>query len=214
MRPPTGNPITQTMHGQYNAVDYAYIPDIYVYAPEDLSWYAYIPNAGDAGNNLQMTGATGRHGFCHLEEIYLTPGQGAKKGEKIAKMGYTGRTDPVGPEGRHLHWVIFTKDGYVYPPDLITEPFGGDDMAMPNEGFLYALHRIAFGWPATDEWVNNYMKSGKDIFKIMDEVAVYAIEHGQANENYQQKLRQLIDSLPDDAALGRTIRELVTKGNK
>jgi hypothetical protein len=134
MQPPTGNQITQRRHGPFNAVDYAWSPDWYVYAPERMTFYAYIPNAGDAGNNLQMDGAHGRHGFCHLEEIYITGGT-VEKGYRIAKMGYSGKCEPPGPEGRHLHWVIRRKDGtYVYPPDLVTEPFPGSKENNMYEG--------------------------------------------------------------------------------
>lgn len=132
MRPPTGNIITQGVHGMYNGVDYSYKPDPVFYAPEDITFYWY-GDSGDCGNNLQVTGAHGTHGFCHLEESYIKPGETKKKGEALGKMGYTGKTIPVGPEGRHLHHVIKTPGGnYIYPPSLETEPFKGGEVQNVN----------------------------------------------------------------------------------
>lgn len=124
MQPPTSNPITQGKHGKYNAVDYDNQPDPYVYAPEDgtVSFYA---NAGNCGNNLQLTTVKYIHGFCHLERAYVKVGDRVKKGQKIAKMGYTGYTEPDNvPEGAHLHWVLRVGNTYYYPPSKVTEEFG------------------------------------------------------------------------------------------
>jgi len=129
MRPPTSNPITQGKHGNYNAVDYSSRPDVYIYAPEGgkVTFYQY---AGNCGNNLQFAGVSGyTHGFCHLETSYVKVGQTIQKGQKIGKMGYTGLTDPVGPNGRHLHWVLRKGNTYYYPPSKVTEPFKGETMS-------------------------------------------------------------------------------------
>lgn len=171
MRPPTANPITQGKHGDFNAVDYSYQPDIYIYAPEDYTFYAYLPNAGDAGNNLQITGKTGRHGFCHLEECYIKPGQSGKKGDRIGKMGYTGLTIPKGPNGRHLHWVILRNDTYVYPPTLITEPFGGNEMTVAEatkivDEMYWGLHNRKVDDGASKYFVDLFMAGKfKQVFK-------------------------------------------------
>jgi murein DD-endopeptidase MepM/ murein hydrolase activator NlpD len=124
MRAPTGNAISQGLHGN-NAVDYHSSPDPYIYAPEDGMVVACLLDAGDSGNELMVQGPAGRHGFCHCEVFYVKVGDRVTKGQRIAKMGYTGKTDPVGPAGTHLHWVIYRYDRtYVYPPSLVNEPFG------------------------------------------------------------------------------------------
>lgn len=128
MRPPTSNPITQAQHGPYNAVDYSARPNPIFYAPEDVTFVSYVPNSGDCGNNLKVRGASGQHGFCHLDETYITAGQSKRKGEPLGKMGFTGKTIPVGEQGRHLHWVVLRGTVYIYPPSLITEAFGGGNM--------------------------------------------------------------------------------------
>lgn len=133
MRPITKNPITQGKHGRYNAVDYSSAPDPIAYAPENVTFVSYAYN-GDCGNNLQVQGATGIHGFCHVETPYIKVGQGVKKGEPLFKMGYNGLTIPAGPAGRHAHWVIRQGNTYVYPPSLINEPFGGGSTPQPVAG--------------------------------------------------------------------------------
>lgn len=144
MRPPSNNPVTQTKHGQFHAVDYSARPDPIIYAPEKLTFFVYLQNAGDAGNNLQATGKSGRHGFCHLEECYLQPGQTVLAGTPIGKMGYTGKTVPSGPAGRHLHWVLYRNGAYVYPPDYITEPFKEEE-PMFNEGDRININKEFYG---------------------------------------------------------------------
>lgn len=171
MRPPTNNAVSQEVHGSYNAVDYRSVPDPIIYAPEDLTYYVYLPNAGDAGNNLQATGAHGRHGFCHLEESYLKPGQSVRKGTPIGKMGYTGRTIPSGPTGRHLHWVLLRNGVYVYPPTLVTEPFGGsqqgENTVVLTEEAVRTLYRKLFNREGDPGGVKNY--TGKTLdFALSD----------------------------------------------
>jgi hypothetical protein len=131
MRAPTTNPITQARHGDFNAVDYSYLPDIYFYAPED-GVVTFLQVAGDCGLNLQITSGNHRHGFCHLEQSYVAVGDHVKKGQKLGKMGYSGLTIPKGPDGRHLHWVIYliNENKYVYPPDLVDEQ--GEEMTSQS----------------------------------------------------------------------------------
>jgi murein DD-endopeptidase MepM/ murein hydrolase activator NlpD len=141
MKPPTGNRITQTQHLASKAVDYAAGPDPYVYAPEDGTIDSFMQRGtpgttSDAGLCLRMNGKTGLHQFGHLERSYVQPGQKVKKGLKIAKMGYTGYTQPDNiPAGAHLHYWVLTPTGYVYPPNLYTEAFNKEeDMAELFKG--------------------------------------------------------------------------------
>ena len=122
MQKPTTNPITQGKHGTYNAVDYSAKPNPVFYAPEAGKITAY-GRSGTCGNRLELTGATGRHGFCHLEKPYVKVGQKVVRGQKIGKMGYTGYTIPAGSGGRHLHWVIQRNGVYVYPPSRVDQSF-------------------------------------------------------------------------------------------
>lgn len=48
--------------------------------------------------------------YCHLSEITAVPGQRIARGEKIAKVGMTGRTT-----GPHLHWTISLNNSPVDP---------------------------------------------------------------------------------------------------
>jgi murein DD-endopeptidase MepM/ murein hydrolase activator NlpD len=133
MQAPSSNRITQTAHGPYNAVDYSYTPDIDFYAPEDGK-VVFYQESGSCGNNLQLLGKTGRHGFCHLETAYVKVGDQVKRGQRLGKMGYTGYTEPKGPNGRHLHWVLQLPNGiYAYPPDFINEAFNQKEEDMIDD---------------------------------------------------------------------------------
>ena len=125
--------MTQTKHGNYNAIDYSYLPDSYIYAPEagQITFYGI---AGDCGNNLQLTAGNRLHGFCHLQNALVTVGQKVIKGQKIGIMGYTGLTIPKGPAGKHLHAVLRIGNTYVYPPTMYNEPFGGKQSKPTTQG--------------------------------------------------------------------------------
>lgn len=44
--------------------------------------------------------------YCHLEEVYIKPGENVEEGEPIAKMGSTGNST-----GPHLHFGLKASDG-------------------------------------------------------------------------------------------------------
>lgn len=134
MRAPTTNAITQGQHGNYNAVDYSPYPDPNIYAPEDGTVSVFTDPT--CGNAMHLQGATGRHGFCHLETYAVRSGS-VVKGQILGKMGYTGYTIPSGPGGRHLHWVLYRNGAYVYPPTLVNET--GDSMSTTDLGLARVL---------------------------------------------------------------------------
>ncbi len=195
MRPPTGNEISQKQHGTYKAVDYHSSPDVNIYAPEDGTVYKWLLDAGDAGNELQIQGAHGRHGFCHMEETYVQPGERVKKGQAIGKMGFTGKTAPAGPAGRHLHWVLLQHDGtYVYPPSLANEAFGTNAIKKEEKDVadyvtmhgLEVIHRFREGKPVSDYSKKNRLgkmtfdEADADVMRMMDQ------EHAQKVKDAQK----------------------------
>lgn len=152
---PTTNKVTQGKHGTYNAVDYSASPNSTFYAPENGKITAYGPS-GTCGNRLELTAGSNRHGFCHLERSLVSVGQIVKKGQAIGIMGYTGYTIPSGPAGRHLHWVINRGGVYIYPPSLVNEAGGADDMFNTKEevGEAYLLLRGVRGTTAEENgWI-------------------------------------------------------------
>lgn len=151
MQAPTNNSISQGKHGTYNAVDYDDNPDLNIYAPEDGTITAQFTDVR-CGNAMQLTGATGRHGFCHLEKYEVANGARVTRGQKIGVMGYTGYTEPKGINGRHLHWVLYRNGVYVYPPSLVNETFkqGDNKVAIVKDepnwfARLNKLHRQVRG---------------------------------------------------------------------
>lgn len=145
MQSPTQNAISQVKHGAYNAVDFRSVPDVFYYAPEDGTISTINRNNGDCGYSFKLVGASGQHGFCHNEEVYVTSGQTVKRGQRLAKMGYTGKTDPVGPGGRHLHWILNRGGAWVYPPDYVNESF-------IKEGEVIMADIKVVGAPSSVSW--------------------------------------------------------------
>ena len=199
----------------HNGVDLVADVGTPVYAPEDatvtvsstgtIDQYTGAPVAGEV---IVLRG-TNEHWLLHLSRRNVFKGDKVKEGQLIGVSGNTGFTT-----GPHLHWGVRPlqpniKNGYrgfIDPMEFMNK---GEDMsAMPNEGWLYALYRATFGEKAPSDWVANYMKSGKDIFKITDEVVTYALDHGIAYENFRQTISK---SQSSDAELGKQVRELVQK---
>lgn len=127
MRRPSYNRVTlafgattdpYTVAKPHKGVDFSHSPDPYIYAPE-AGIANYLPGAGTCGNNLQISGATGRHGFCHLSEVYVKTGDRVSEGQKVGKMGDTGYAFGV-----HLHWVLSINGVYVDPLKYVM--VGGD----------------------------------------------------------------------------------------
>jgi hypothetical protein len=154
MKAPTNNSVTQGKHGTYNAIDYSAYPDPNIYAPEDGK-ITFYQNSGNCGNNLHLTSGGNVHGFCHLERATVNVGDVVKKGQVIGIMGYTGYTEPAGPAGRHLHWVVRQGSTYIYPPTLVNESFNQGDV-MNNEAgtemYRTALHREPENGSVTGQW--------------------------------------------------------------
>lgn len=119
------NPITQGRHGAYNAVDIDNEPDPFYYAPED-GVVTVVDNVDDdtCGKRLKLRGAHGEHGFCHNDTILVKAGDAVLRGQKLAKMGYTGYTVPDNvPAGAHVHWVLNRNGVWTYPLELVDEAF-------------------------------------------------------------------------------------------
>ena len=124
MQKPTNNRITQGQHLASKAVDHSASPDPTIYAPVDGVVDSFMQRGSgqnDAGLMLRIknTSTGAMHSFAHCELAYVKPGQTVKKGQSVAKMGYTGYTIPSGPAGRHVHYYIRLANGsYIYPPSI------------------------------------------------------------------------------------------------
>lgn len=174
------NAITQGQHGQYNAVDIGPYPDPYYYAPENGTITSF-GDSGTCGLRLVLEGPTGRHGFCHNESALVKVGDVVKRGQKLAKMGYTGYTQPDDvPQGTHVHWVIYRNGVYVYPPTLINEPFiklGGGTMTK-DEAYKVTKWDYLHGTgidptsPQAESWANAMVSNPAKI----DELGKYMLD--------------------------------------
>lgn len=206
---PTKNAVTQGIHGTYNAVDYSASPDPNIYAPEDGTILSYGYN-GNCGNNLQMNGATGRHGFCHLERATVSAGQAVKKGQIIGIMGYTGLTIPTGPAGRHLHWVLYKNGVYVYPPNYVNEtnaPSAGGKI-MDTDAKVAAQYNTLRGNTGTAAERASWLGKSYESFNA---TAVPEINARQANLANLQK--QVASQNTQIAALNTKVTALTNQVN-
>lgn len=66
--------------------------------------------------------------YAHMEVSYVKTGDKVKAGTAIGKMGWTGKVDPPGKDGTHLHWqVCLSKD---FPTDITKSR---DPLSFPFE---------------------------------------------------------------------------------
>lgn len=162
MQAPTTNRITQTKHGAFNAVDYDNEPDPFFYAPED----GIVTGVGDSdatcGFKLYLTGGTGKSGFCHIEHgsYAVSNGQRVGRGQKLAKMGYSGLTVPDNvPKGTHLHWTLNRNGSWVYPPLFVNEPFKKEgEKKMLSEDDFYRVFRGMMGRDPTSQEAKSFSR--------------------------------------------------------
>lgn len=173
------NSITQGKHGQYNAVDINDEPDPDYYAPEDgtiTSW----GDSGTCGLRLVLEGASGRHGFCHNEKSYVKVGDKVKRGQKLAKMGYTGYTQPDNvPAGTHVHWVLYRNGVYVYPPSLVNQAFIKleEGVSMPTKTDVIQLTRAWLKRDPHQSELDKFTTNGWRIF------TAHLLENQQADDS-------------------------------
>ncbi|MGJ5804366.1 M23 family metallopeptidase [Streptomyces europaeiscabiei] len=210
-----GDPATYAPFGLigHHGVDLVASVGTPVYAPEDGEIFMSANGVLDqytgnvvAGETIVLQGGAYEHWLLHLSKRLVAKGASVKQGDLL---GYTGATGFV--TGPHLHWGVRPLSpninngyrGFIDPMALMKGL-----NTMPNEGWLKAQHRMYFGYPATQEWLDNYMKSGKDVFQITDEMANYALTHGVAFEDFVSAARK---SDTTDAELGRQVRDLVDK---
>ena len=204
MRPPSGNRITQGQHLTSKAVDYSASPDPYVYAPENgrVDSYQYRgTGTNSAGNVLRIQGATGMHSLCHLETSYVSPGQTVTKGQRVAKMGYTGYTIPSGPAGTHLHYYVLTPVGYKYPPTLYTESFNqpqGGNKVFENDAQIQAMYYLIRGKNATAAEVAGW-RGNPIIDFAMNQYAKQEVANREAHrQNLENRVNELTVALQNE----------------
>lgn len=71
--------------------------------------------------------------YAHLDGTPRTSGERVVDGEHIGEVGFTGRVEPPGPAGAHLHWQISNHPGFppgweyvANPLDFVAGEDGGE----------------------------------------------------------------------------------------
>ena len=74
-----------------------------------------VSSYGDYGNHLKITNGEVSTLYAHCSKILVNQGDYISQGQKIAKVGNTGRTT-----GPHLHFEISRSGRTVDPAAIIT----------------------------------------------------------------------------------------------
>jgi len=136
MRKPTTNRVTQTaaQHG-YEATDYSFQPDHWVYAPQAGTITDVTLNAGACGKRIILTVGSVQYYMCHFQDVAVNVGQKVAEGAKLGIMGETGTAF-----GRHLHLVILVNGVRVKDPDAWLNSkigTGGTVSRIPDQDNFY-----------------------------------------------------------------------------
>jgi len=119
---PAKGVISQKYNWLHRAIDIANMLDTPVVAPHS-GRVTYAGNLGDCGKAVDIGKTNTKSRLCHNNKILVKSGQWVKEGQKVATMGYTGKTVPKGIKGTHVHWVLWINDKRVNGLKYL-----GDDM--------------------------------------------------------------------------------------
>ena len=121
------------------------------------------------GNYVSVGDMRGRrHIFCHLDKVYVKPGDKITRTTVIGIMGSTGNVS-----GLHLHYQINDSEGNPVNP--------ADYLGVPNLKGNYRTEE--FGMSAYNDW-DKVSSWAKDAVKKVTE---YGIMQGDNNGNFNPK---------------------------
>lgn len=60
--------------------------------------------------------------YAHMNDTHCTTGDVVAAGEIIGEVGFTGRVEPPGPAGAHLHWQLSAHSGFPQGFEYIANP--------------------------------------------------------------------------------------------
>jgi murein DD-endopeptidase MepM/ murein hydrolase activator NlpD len=107
-----------------------------IYAPGDGSVRTADKSGynGGCGGTLYITHSNGLESrFCHLSDIFVTPGQQVKRGDKVGLVGGTRNTPGAGlSTGPHLHYTLVKgtsnkREDLLNPEDYVEKKFYNKD---------------------------------------------------------------------------------------
>ncbi len=113
---PAGGTITQRYVWYHPAIDIANnaAPDILAADAGTVLIAGWPDNVG-YGNRVYLDHGNGyRTLYAHLSVVYVVPGQTVKRGDRIGKMGSTGRST-----GIHLHFQVTLNGNNLNPLNVL-----------------------------------------------------------------------------------------------
>ena len=60
--------------------------------------------------------------YAHMSDTARTTGEVVAAGDIIGAIGFTGRVEPPGPAGAHLHWQLSAHSGFPPGFEFIGNP--------------------------------------------------------------------------------------------
>lgn len=120
------------------------------------------------------------------------------------------------PHDTHIHVSVGRgPDGQSKQPydDTVKWNITGEVNTMPNKEWLQVQYRMYYGTrEVPNDWVDSYMKSGKNIFKITQEMADWALANNRAHENTIDRLQYATDELVSQKPTsGATARQIASE---
>jgi murein DD-endopeptidase MepM/ murein hydrolase activator NlpD len=188
----------------------------------------YLSTCNDCGNAILIDHHNGyQTRYYHLQkEEILPPLDGTPiqvtKGQKIGLIGYSGNTDPKGPNGAHLHFMVVqdkNNDGNFDDniPDGITDPYGWQSTEPdPWEHYSFSYNGQRTGNKSYYLWdkqlanLNTTLESNGGIFKT--EKVSLNFPQNFSSENLNLKIESNPSTKTTDnlVSLGSTIKTTLT----
>ena len=113
---PVGGSITQRFVWYHKGIDIANkaVPDVLAADSGTVVIAGWPDNAG-YGNRVLIDHGNGyRTLYAHLQAVYVSPGQTVQRGNRIGRMGSTGRST-----GPHLHFEVMLNGAYLNPLNVL-----------------------------------------------------------------------------------------------
>ena len=161
---PAAGWVTQGFSTAHQALDIANTPGTAVNAPH-AGRVTISGDLGDCGLAIEIDGGRFKSRLCHNQTLLAGLGENVSEGQRVARMGYTGYTQPDNvPEGSHTHWVLWDNGQRVNP-----ELYYGQEGTMPTQAEQDANYRQELLRQIAAEVSVDY-KDGSDVAKVVGNI--------------------------------------------
>jgi hypothetical protein len=138
----TMTPEEHVLRGEHIAVDLAGFHNAPIVAPWD-GWVEFAFNdasprgrgwtCGLVRDKPLPDGRLLEVSPCHMSELAVAPNQKVRKGEILGYSGWSGYVEPPGPEGEHVHLVVYVNSADMKDYEWIDPTRTSADYALDGE---------------------------------------------------------------------------------